>query len=257
MHRHQAGAVAAGDVRVQHRDRLGLPAQFQVALVADHQHPVLARPRHGAPQLGDAQHPAGRVGRRVQPEQLQPGRVQLPRVLVDHVVGPGQPGADLVGRIGQPRIGHPVTRAQAQLRRQRGDQFLRADQRQHVPVRQPGGAQPPLGPADQGVPQRRGPPHGGVAGAVGGSGQRVLDGPGHRVDRRADGQVHDPVGVPGGGGLVRFQPVPGEHRQSFGNAARRPSGEGQRGSAVVRVAHSGAISGSAAEGPRSASGPSR
>ena len=68
---------AAVHVRVQDGDRVGLPAQLQVALVGEEQDAVLAGPGDDPGQLGLGEDLAGGVGRRVQPEELQAGRVQL------------------------------------------------------------------------------------------------------------------------------------------------------------------------------------
>lgn len=207
----------AADVRVEHRDGFGLPAQFQVALVAEDQHVVLARPGDDPGQLVLGQDPAGRVGRRVEPEEPQPGRVQLGRVVVHDRLGAAEPGADLVRRVGEPRVGDLVARAEAELGRQPGHQFLGSDDGQHVLVCHRDGSEPPLHPAGEGVAQRRGPPHRRIAGAVRRGDERLLDQLGHRVDGRADGQVHDAVRVALGRRLVGREPVPGEDREAGGD----------------------------------------
>ncbi len=61
---------AAAHVRVQHGDRVGLPAELQVALVGEDQHAVLAGPGDVRVSSSLRQHPARGVRGRVEPEQL-------------------------------------------------------------------------------------------------------------------------------------------------------------------------------------------
>lgn len=207
----------AADVRMQYGDGLGLPAQLQVALVTEDQHVVLARPGDDPDQFVLGQDATGRVGRRVEPEQLQAGRVQLRRIVVDDGLGAAEAGAHLVRRVGEARVRHLVARAETELRRQPGHQLLGPDDRQDVLVRHPGRAEPPLHPAGDRVTQLGGPPHRRIAGAVRGGDERPLDQLGHRVDGRADGQVHDAVRVDGGRRLVGRELVPGEDREAGGD----------------------------------------
>ncbi len=207
----------AADVLVEHGDGLGLPAELQVALVAEDQHAVLARPGHDPGQLVLRQDAARRVGRGVEPEQLQALRVQLRRVVVDDGLGTAEPRADLVRRVGEPRVGDLVARAETQLRGQPGDQFLGADDRQHVLVPDTHRAEPALRPAGQGVTQRLGAPHRRIAGAVRCGDQRLLDQLGHRVDGRADRQVHHAVRMARGRRLAGRELVPGKDRKTGGD----------------------------------------
>jgi len=127
--------------------------------------------------------------------------------------GPGDPGPHLVGGVGQLRDDDGVARPDAQQRRQPRDQFLRADRGQHRDGIDGDAEAPQQGAGDRGA-QRGGTVGGGVARFVGGrSGQRGPDGGRDRVDRRADGQVDDAVGMRGGEGLVLGEGVPGEVRQ--------------------------------------------
>lgn len=221
VHGQQPLVRAAADIGAQHRDRLRLPAQLQVALVTDQQHPVLPGPGHGPPQPIGRQHPTGRVGRRVQPEQPNPRGVQLRDVLVLDRFGAAEPGADLVGRVGEPRVGHLVTGAQAELPGQPGHQLLGADGRQHRGRLDLGAAAPPQPVGDRRAQLQR-PPDGRVAGGVGRGRQRLLDQLRDRVHRRAHGEVAQPVRVGQRRRLVGLQLVPGEDRQQIGYAARRP-----------------------------------
>jgi hypothetical protein len=144
---------AAVDVRVQHRDRGGLPAQLQVALVGEEQDAVRAGPGDDPGQLLLGEDLARGVRRGVQPEELQALGIQFRRVVIGLVLGPGQPRADLVRRIGQARVGHPVSGAEAQLGREPGDELLGADDRQDVAVGDVLGAEAALGPAGDRVAQ--------------------------------------------------------------------------------------------------------
>lgn len=205
---------AAVHVRVEDGDRVGVPAELQVALVGEEQDAVLAGPGDDPGQLGLGEDLAGGVGRRVQPEELEAGRVQGRRVVVALVVGAREAGAHLVRRVGQARVGDPVAGAEAQLGGEPGDQFLGADDRQDVVVGDVPGAEAALQPARDRVTQSDRAPHGGVARRVRRGDQSFLDQVGHRVDGGADGEVDDPTGVSGGRRFVRLQLVPGEGGES-------------------------------------------
>ena len=76
VHGQDAVGRAAADVGVEHGDRLGVPGALEVALVGDQQRAPLAAPVHHLAQVLDREHPAGRVGRRVEPEQRGPLRAE-------------------------------------------------------------------------------------------------------------------------------------------------------------------------------------
>ena len=77
MHGQQPGVVAVAHRRMQHRDRLGVPAQTQVALVGGDQRAALAGPADDLAQMLDAQHLAGGIARRVQVDQRRRLRAEL------------------------------------------------------------------------------------------------------------------------------------------------------------------------------------
>ena len=123
---------AAADRRVQDRDRLGVPTELQVALVAGHQHVVLAAPRDDGGEPGRIEHRTGRVARGVQPHQADVRRVVRRRVVGRHRHAAGEAGPDVIGRVGQPRKQHLATRRQAEQRGEQRDQLLAADARDDV-----------------------------------------------------------------------------------------------------------------------------
>ncbi len=63
MHRNESGDVALADGRIQHGDRLGVPAEFAIALIIDEHRAQLAGPCDEAAELVDGKDPARRVGR--------------------------------------------------------------------------------------------------------------------------------------------------------------------------------------------------
>ena len=69
--------------------------------------------------------------------------------------GAGQRRADLVGRVGQLGEDDQVTGAEAEVHRQRGDQLLRADHRQHLVEAEPGDAVRGSQPVEGRLPGRR------------------------------------------------------------------------------------------------------
>ena len=230
--------VAVADVGVQHRHRRrALPGHLQVALVGDQQRAALPAPRDHLAEVVDGQHPAGRVRRRVQPHQLHPLRPDRRQRVGGDGAGTGQPGADLVGRVGQRRLHHDVTRAEAEVPGQRGDQLLGADHRQHPGDVQPGHAEAAGQPVDRRLPGVRAADGERVPRRVGGRGEGPLHDLGRRVDGRADREVDEAVGVRTRTVAVRREVVPGEVRQRGGNRTRRPPGCGGR-RVVVAGGHS-------------------
>jgi len=135
-----------------------------------------------------------------------------------HRVGARQPGADVVGRVGQLRVDDDVPGPAAEQRRQRGDELLGADQREHG-VRVDADPVAAGQPSGRRLTQRRGAVGGRVPGSVGGRPERVLHHLRDRVHGRARGQVHDPVRMGPGFLAVRGEQIPGEPGQ--------PCGEGQ------------------------------
>ncbi len=210
--------AAAGDVRVQHRDRLGLPGALEVALVGDQQDTALAAPVDDLLQVLDRQHPAGRVGRRVEPDQRRGLRAERGQRVGGHGAGAGQRRADLVRRVGQRRVDDQVGRTEPEMGREGGDQLLGADRRDHAVQPEPGDAVPAGEPVDARLPRLGAPDRERVAGRVGGGAQRLLHDRRGRVDRRTDREVDDAVGVrPSPLGVGR-QLVPGEVREPRGDA---------------------------------------
>ncbi len=229
VQRQQALGRAAGDRRVQHAHRLGVPTQLEVALVAGHQHPVLAGPRDDCAQPLRCQHLAGGVGGRVEPDQRDPRRVVRGRVVDRDRDAAGEAGARVVGRVGQTREEHLGARLEPEQGGQQRHELLAADAREHLALGELG-AEPPGGPADQGAAQRRRPDGERVARRVGRRAQRVLHQAGGRVDRRADRQVDHPARVGTGLVAVRREPVPREPGQG---GPGRPAGAGPHAGAQV------------------------
>ena len=128
---------------------------------------------------------------------------------------------DLVGRVGQLGVDDQVTRAEAEVAGQRGDQLLGADQRQDLVQTETGDPVPALEPVDRRLP-RRGPPDGDrVARGVRGVAQRLLRDLRGRVHRGADREVDDPVGVLTRPLRMGREVVPGEVGQQAGDAGAR------------------------------------
>ena len=90
VHGEDALVRAVADVGVQHRVGVGLPGALDVALVADQQHPALAAPGDHLAQVVLRQHPAGGVGRRVEPEQLRRARPDRGQRVAGEHVGAGE-----------------------------------------------------------------------------------------------------------------------------------------------------------------------
>ncbi len=131
VHGEDALERAAVDVGVEHRDRLGLPGALEVALVGDQQGSALAAPVDDLAQVVRRQHPAGRVGGRVHPDEGRVARADRGERVGGHDVGAGQRGSDLVGRVGQGGSDDEVAGAETELGRQPRDQLLGADRREH------------------------------------------------------------------------------------------------------------------------------
>ncbi len=219
-----AGVVATGHLVGEHRHRLGLPAQRQIALVADHDRVALAGPRDHLAQVLGGQDLPGRVGRRVDPDELHPlGTDRGERVGPDHP-GAGQAHTDLVRRVADLGDDHLVPRAGAEQRGQPRDKLLGADRGQHPELTR--GAARPGQPARDRGPQLRGAGGQRVAGRVGGPDEGLPDDRGDRIDRRADREVDDAVRMGGGEGLGRLQQVPGEIRQGRRQSAQCASPRG-------------------------------
>ena len=181
-------------VRVQHGDGRDLPAQAEVALVGGHHRPAFGRPGHHLAQVPGREHPPGRVRRRVQPHQLDPGGPGRQQAVRGDGGGPGQPRAGVVGRVGQRRVHQHVTGPEPEHDGQPGDELLGPDDRQHVVRRHPD----PVGafqPARRRFTESRSAPGQRVTRRVGSLGQGGADHGGHRVHRRAHGQVHRAVRV--------------------------------------------------------------
>ena len=117
---------------------LGLPGALEVALVGDQDRAALAAPVDDLAQVLGRQHPPGRVGRRVQPEQRGPLRAERRQRVGGDGPGAGQRRADLVGRVGELGVDDQVSGADAEVDGERRDQLLRADHGQHLVEAEPG-----------------------------------------------------------------------------------------------------------------------
>ena len=187
----------------------------------------------------DAEHPPGRVTRRVEVDDRWDARAELgQRVRRDHLRS-GQPRADLVGGVGQFRNHHRIVGAQAQKGRQPGDEFLCADHRQHGVLGQTGDAVAAGECGHRRRPQLRRAGRPGISGDRGRLCQRRPDDGRHRIDRRAHREVHDAVRMSTRDGGDLRQGVPGEHRQRLGDP-QQPAGAGcgRRGRGVRRQSSS-------------------
>ena len=215
---------AAADRGVQHRHGRGVPGALEVALVGDQDRAALAAPVDDLLQVLGRKHPAGRVGRGVDPQQgRRLGAERRQRVGGD-TAGAGEGGTDLVRRVGELRPRDEVTRPDPELARQGRHQLLGADERQHAVEAEAGHPVASTQPVDGRLPGRDRADRERVARRVGGSTQRVLDDPRGRVDRRADREVDDPVRVRPGALGVLDQSVPGEVRESSRDAVE-PAGQ--------------------------------
>ena len=148
--------AAAADLRVQHRDGAGPAGERQVALVGRDDHAALARPVDHLAQVLRRQHPPGRVRRRVDPDQRDPPWAQRGQRVGPHPLRARQPGADLVGRVGQ--LGDRrlcASGPRPEQRRQPGDELLGPDRRQDRHWVDDD-AEPPLQRPGHGLAQRLG-----------------------------------------------------------------------------------------------------
>ena len=190
------------------------PAQLGVALVGGHHDAVGAGPGHDLGQVRRAEDRAGGVARAVEPEQLRPGRGGLRTVgreaVDDHRGRASEPGTDVVGGVGDRGDADDVARAEAEERRQPGDQLLAAHGRQHAVGVDAGDAPSAGEPTGDRLAQIRRPPRLRVAGRIRCRRQRLAHQGGRRVHRRAHGQVDDPLRVRLRDLLVRLERVPRE-----------------------------------------------
>jgi hypothetical protein len=194
---------------MQDGDRRGLPAHRDVALVGRHHRAAFPGPVHHLAQVPGRQDPAGGVGRRVHPHQPDPGRAGPEQAVRGQRRGPGDPGADVVRRVRQLGLEHHVTGTEPEHDRKPGDEFLGADDGQHV-LRRHGNAVVAGQPAGRRGPQPGRSPGRGVTGGVGGGRQGVADKAGHRIDRRPHGKIHGAVRMVPGFLAQRRDPVPRE-----------------------------------------------
>ncbi len=213
VHGQEALVRPPRDRGMQHRERRGVPAALDVALVADQEHPPFPAPGDDLAQVVGRQHTAGRVGRRVQPEQARSlgseGRQRVGR----EAAGPGQARTHLVGRVGQRGVDHQVAGTEAEVDGQGGDELLRADHRQDPVEAETAHAVVAREPVDACLASLGQPDGDGIAVGVRCVTQRPLDHGGSRVHRRADGKVDDAVRVGAGALGVLRQLVPGEIRE--------------------------------------------
>ena len=214
---------AAADRRVQDGDRLDVPAQLEVALVAGDQHAVLTAPGDDRREPLRRQDLTGRVGRRVHPDQGHVRRVAGGRVVGGDGHAPRQAGAHVVRRVGQRRDQHLAARCQPEQRRQQRHRLLGPDRGHHLRRRHR--CAEPGHPGHQRFSQRGGADGQRVAGVVRRRRQGVRHQAWRRVDGCADRQVDDAARVGAGLLAVRREPVPREGGQT---RARRPPGTGGR-----------------------------
>ena len=207
--------VAIAHRGVQHRDRrrVGVPAEAQVALVGGDERAPVASPCDDLAEVVDAQYRARRVARGVDEDEPRGPRSQLGQRIGGDDLGSGEPRPDVVGRICQLGDDDEVVTAEVEQRRQPGDDFLGADDRQHGIVVDVGDAVAPLQRGHRGRAQRGGARRGRVSGRRAGRRQRVADDRGYRVDGGPDREVDDAVGVGPGRGRCVGEGVPGEDRQ--------------------------------------------
>ncbi len=210
----------------------GPPVELGVALVGGDDHAVAARPPHHLGEVLDPEHPAGRVRRGVEPQQLRGGAgVERPERgdgVDRHRAGAREAGTDVVGGVGDPGVRHDVSGTEPEKQRQPGHELLGADRRHHPGRVDPRHTSACLEPRRDRLAQVGGAVRLRVAGSVGGAGQRVADHGGRGVDRRADREVDDAAagravrtGVGKGARplLGRSERVPGE----VGEAEHRPT----------------------------------
>ena len=213
----ESARIAVAHVRIEQGGHsladVGLrPGQGRVALVGDNDGTVGARPGDDGAQLVLAHDVPVGVARRVQVDEggLGPG-VGLRRVHGDGG-GTGQPGTDVVGRVGD--LGHEdrVAGAHAQQGGDPGDGLLRADRGDHAGVADVDHA-PSLSPCEDRVAHLDGADHRRVAVRVGCLGESLTDERGGVIDRGSDAQIAHSPGMFSGARLGGRQLIPGEFRQ--------------------------------------------
>ena len=127
---------------MEHGDRLGVPAEFDVALVADHQDAGLRGPTPrsppGCPGRGRRRSgwPGSSPRAATPPSETGPGSRRRP----GDGRAAGEPRPHLVGGVRQIREGHPA--AHAEQPGQQRHQFLRTHRRQHGHLVRHAGATP-------------------------------------------------------------------------------------------------------------------
>ena len=234
----QALVAAPADARVEDaRDRAGrrvlAPVELGVALVTGHDHTVLPGPGHHLGEVLDRQHLTGGVAGAVDPQQLRraTGGQRAQRREAQHRQGgrARDARAHVVRRVGHLGEGDDVTGTDPEQGRQPGHQLLAADRRQHPVGVDPGDAATAGEPGGDGLAQHRGAPRLGVAGGVGGVGERGPHHLGGRVHRGADREVDQPTDMGTRPLLERSERVPGKVRKLCHRPRRRaPAGAGRR-----------------------------
>ena len=205
--------------RVEEGHRLRVPPQLDVALVAHDDRPRRTGPPHDLGHALRREDLARGVARGVQPDQRCP--VDGLGLVRCHELASGEHRPDRVGRVGDPRDGHPCTGRQAQQSRQRRHELLGPDGRDdrvggHL------GAQAAREPPRACRAQFRPAGRGGVARCVGGRCQRRLHDLGGGIDGSADREVDDALGMEARELPVGRKDVPGEVGQRVSDP--RPSG---------------------------------
>ena len=236
---------AAADLRVEDRQRpVALPRALDVALVGDQDRAALAAPLDDLAQVVERQHAPARVGGAVEPQQPRRARAEGGQRVGGEAVGTGERRAHLVGRVGQRGVADQVAGADAEVDRHRADELLGADHRQHAVEAEPGDAVAAGQPVDRRLPGRLEADRRRVARGVGRVAQGLLHDLGRRVDRRADREVDDAVGVRARRRGVVGELVPGEVREALrdlpGSRDGRCATSSTSGRSLTRRAPAGA-----------------
>ena len=216
----EAARVAVAHVHIEQRRHslahVGLgPGQRRVALVGDDDCAVGTRPGDDGTQLVLAHHVAVGVARGVQVDERSLGPALGVRRIHGDRGGAGQPGTDVVGRVGN--LGHEdgVARAHTQEGGNPGDRLLRADRGDHAAAADVDHA-PSLSPRKDRIAHLGSADHRRVAVRVGCIGQGLADERGRIVDGCSDAEIANSPGMLGRARFCGRQLIPGEFGQVKG-----------------------------------------
>src|SRR5665811_1382964 len=157
VHSEQSVEAVAADVRMQDRPRLALPREFEITLVGDEEYASFARPIDRLLEMLWAQDASGRVGRRIDEEDLRRDGADADGRIACNDGRSDETCADLIRGIGEFGDDYRVARADAELHRQARDEFLGADGWEYGVRAETGDAEFAVQPIDGGLP------HGGSA----------------------------------------------------------------------------------------------